>query len=562
MLINSFRLFFVVLLIIFQLPVYSKNSDKNAFYYKELSSYFSAQVSYLNQNNKEALKFFKLSRSLINKHDPFLKSYVFSLISEGKVKKAINQIKVSSKKENSNFFEAHMLLAIESLKRNDLKKAEKYINNLSNFKKEGTFQLIIYETLRDYNFVFKNRKINSKESNFGNLSIINKAFQGCYLDHADTRNYFTSLFNNDEIDYSRYIFFYTTYLVDKKNFFEAKEITDQIDILNTNLLTAQTKKWVDEKDFTKFSDFFSCQNETDILSEFLFLIANLYSSQNNYEESNFYLNISNYLNPKFKFNHSLLVENFYEKKNYEKSKKILKLFNEEDDIYYWYKIKKFTNIIFEEQSKKQAIAYLESNYKKIIDPSQKILFDIANIFKTFEEYQLSIDYYNKVFLKIDKSHNSYSEILYRRGGSYERLGQYDKSDKDLLDSLKFNSDDAYVLNYLAYSWLERNHQIDKAIEMLEKAYKQKKNDPYIIDSVGWAYYLTGDFVKAEEFLKRAVILMPDDPIVNDHYGDILWKLGRKMQARYYWNSVLNFKKTEENMKSNVSAKILIGLKDI
>ena len=98
--------------------------------------------------------------------------------------------------------------------------------------------------------------------------------------------------------------------------------------------------------------------------------------------------------------------------------------------------------------------------------------------------------------------------------------------------------------------------------MLEKAYKQKKNDPYIIDSVGWAYYLTGDFVKAEEFLKRAVILMPDDPIVNDHYGDILWKLGRKMQARYYWNSVLNFKKTEENMKSNVSTKILMGLKNI
>ena len=98
--------------------------------------------------------------------------------------------------------------------------------------------------------------------------------------------------------------------------------------------------------------------------------------------------------------------------------------------------------------------------------------------------------------------------------------------------------------------------------MLEKAYKQKKNDPYIIDSVGWAYYLTGDLVKAEDFLKRAVILMPDDPIVNDHYGDILWKLGRKMQARYYWNSVLNFKKTEENMKSNASNKILVGLKNI
>ena len=59
MFIKLFHLFFVII-IIFQFPVYSKNSDKNGFYYKELSSYFSAQVSYVNQNNKEALKFFKL----------------------------------------------------------------------------------------------------------------------------------------------------------------------------------------------------------------------------------------------------------------------------------------------------------------------------------------------------------------------------------------------------------------------------------------------------------------------------------------------------------------------
>jgi tetratricopeptide (TPR) repeat protein len=562
MFIKLFNIYFFILLITVQSPVYSKNSNKNRFYYKELSNYFSAQVSYVNQNKREALKFFRLSRSLINKHDPFLKRYVFSLISEGKVKKAINQLEVSSKKKKSNFFEAYMLLTIESLKKNDLKKADKYINSLSKFKKNGTLELIIYETLRDYNFLFKNKKIYPEKSNFGNLSLINSAFQSCYLNHANTANYFTNLLNSNEIDYSRYIFFYTAYLINKNQFFEAKEITDQIDILNTNLLTAQTKKWIDKNDFTKFNDLFSCQKETDILSEFLFLIANLYSSENNYEESNFYLSISNYLNPKFKFNHSLLVENFYKKKDYEKSKKVLNLFNEDDDVYYWYKIKKITNITFEEVGKKQAIIYIDSNFKKIKNPSEKVLFDMANISKSFEEYQLAIDYYNKVLSKIDISSNSYSEILYRRGGSYERLEQYNKSDKDLLNSLKLNSDDAYVLNYLAYSWLERDHKIDKAIEMLEKAYKQKKNDPFIIDSVGWAYYLTGDFFKAEEFLKRAVKLMPDDPIVNDHYGDILWKLGRKIQARYYWNSVLNFEKTEKDMKSNVNIKILKGLKKI
>ena len=89
---------------------------------------------------------------------------------------------------------------------------------------------------------------------------------------------------------------------------------------------------------------------------------------------------------------------------------------------------------------------------------------------------------------------------------------------------------------------------------------KRGNDPYIIDSIGWAYYLVEDFAKAETFLKRAVELMPEDPIVNDHYGDILWKLGRKIQARYFWTNVLNLEETEKSMKKNISSKLIEGLK--
>ena len=97
--------------------------------------------------------------------------------------------------------------------------------------------------------------------------------------------------------------------------------------------------------------------------------------------------------------------------------------------------------------------------------------------------------------------------------------------------------------------------------MLEKAYAQSKNDPYIIDSIGWAYYLTGDYVRAENLLRKAVELMPSDPIVNDHYGDILWKLDRKMQANYFWNNVLSFEDTEDKMKRDIYYKILKGPKE-
>ena len=117
------------------------------------------------------------------------------------------------------------------------------------------------------------------------------------------------------------------------------------------------------------------------------------------------------------------------------------------------------------------------------------------------------------------------------------------------------------MNYLAYSWLERDYKIDEAIQMLETAYANKSDDPYIIDSIGWAYYLTNNYKKAEEFLKRAVELMPDDPIVNDHYGDILWKLDQKIQARYFWRNVLKMKDVEDSMIENINIKLLQGPKN-
>ena len=149
-----------------------------------------------------------------------------------------------------------------------------------------------------------------------------------------------------------------------------------------------------------------------------------------------------------------------------------------------------------------------------------MVYDIANFYKNAKEYDKAIKYYTNIINTLDDNDEIKSDLLYRRGASFERIGNYEKGDVDLLNSLKINPDDAYVLNYLAYSWLERNYKIKDAIIMLENAYQMESNDPYIIDSIGWAYYLIDDFLKAEKFLKRAVELMPDDPIVNDHYGDI------------------------------------------
>ena len=95
--------------------------------------------------------------------------------------------------------------------------------------------------------------------------------------------------------------------------------------------------------------------------------------------------------------------------------------------------------------------------------------------------------------------------------------------------------------------------------MLEKANKLKSNDPYIIDSLGWALFKLEKFKDSKKYLRLAVQLMPADPVVNDHYGDALWKNGYKIQARYYWKYVLKLKEAEDSLKETIKIKLISGL---
>jgi len=557
MLIKFFK--FALILLFYQSPLYSKSKTSNDFNSQHLSSYFSGIVAYKNNDNFQALKFFKSSRYLIKQHNLYLENYIYTLVLEGKVRRAVSEIKQNLTTDNSNFFEAHLMLALDSLKRKNYKKSREHLQSSYEFIKNDRLFLIIAETLKQYLYVFEENKISKIKNKFGNFSFINEVFQRCYLNDKNTKTYFNNLINSQNEDYSRYIFFYINYLIENNDYDEAKNITSNLDYLNSSLLISQGKKWIEDQKTEEFKKIFSCRSHTDIVSEFFFLVSNLYSSQDNYEKSNFYLNISHYLNPKFKFNLSLLAENHYLNKNYTKTLKILESFNEKDEFYYWFKLKKEAQIISKKHNKDKSLDFINSNFKKNKNPSIKIIYDIANFNKNAEKYKEAIKYYDQIISKIDIKSQLYAEILYRRGSSYERLGDYVNSDGDLLKSLEINPDDAYVLNYLAYSWLEREYKIDLSLQMLEKAYATRGNDPYIIDSIGWAYYLIDDYIKAENFLRRAVELMPEDPIVNDHYGDILWKLDRKIQARYFWKNVLNLEETEDKMKINIKNKLIKGL---
>ena len=557
---NKLTKLFVILALLYQTPVYSKSASFNEFNSRDLSNYFSGIIASENKNNSDALKFFNASKVLLKKHNPYLKRYTYSLVLDNKVAQAINVIKNDTNEDDLDFFDAYMLLIADSLKTNNLDQAEKYLDLSLRFQNENRFNLVIFETLRQFLYTFKNKKILTNKKNFGNISIINQAFQRCYLQKESTRSSFLNLINNPDGDYSRYIFFYINFLIENNKIDEANAVSNQLEYINSTLLLSQSKSWVEDEKFKEFSKIFSCNNQNDIIGEFLFLISNLYSSEEDIEKSNFYLNLSSYLNPKFILNLSLVAENFFVNEEYDKAKKVLKNFDKKYEFYYWFRLKKEAQIIIKKKGYNEAIDFINSKFNKINEPNIKIVFDIANFYKNSKNYEKAIEHYTKIISSLSDNLEMKSDLLYRRGGSYERLGNYEKADKDLLNSLKINPDDAYVLNYLAYSWLERDYKIDEAMEMLEKAYTLSSNDPYITDSIGWAYYLIENYIEAEKYLKKAVELMPEDATVNDHYGDILWKLNRKIQARYFWNYVLSLDNADEQIKKKVNIKIIEGLK--
>lgn len=169
--------FILILSLLYQSPLLSKSNTFEDLDSKNVSKYFSGIVAYENRNNSLALSYFNSSKILINQHDPYLERFILSLVLEDKVKQAINYLKISSNKTNSNFFEAHILLILDNIKKNNLDKALKLISEVPEYLQKDKVNFIILDSLRNYVFVFKEKKLQKNKQSFGNLSLINETFQ-------------------------------------------------------------------------------------------------------------------------------------------------------------------------------------------------------------------------------------------------------------------------------------------------------------------------------------------------------------------------------------------------
>ena len=562
---KKYIIFFLSIILTIESNALEKDS-RIQYTSENISNYFLGIVSASKDHNEKVLKHLNKIKSIKEKHSQFNIEYLRTLVLLEKFKQASDFSKRIWKEEEF-FFEADLLLGLKYFKDKDYIKAEKHFERLNEITR---YNLVFDDFIGNVLIAWIRASQGNEKESFEFIERVPKyytqlkrtqdVFLKCYFDSKATKESFERLINDEEYNFSRYNFFLINYLLSTGRSTEAKKILKKSrEKYNSNLLLKQTEFFINNDESKKIKNFFNCKKPEDSLAEFFYVIANLYSSEKDYQLSNFYLKISFFLNNKFLTNKALLAENFFYQKKYEPAIEIYHSLKPIGSIYSWHASKNIAQILINTKGKKYSINNLETEFNLLPKPNFENYAELANFYKENEYYKESIKYYSLALKVISQDHSLIPKILYRRGSSYERLGDWENAEKDLLDSLKILPNQPHVLNYLGYSWIDKGINLDKGLEMIKKAVSLTENDGYIIDSLGWAYYAKENYVEAELHLQRAVELLPLDPIINDHYADTLWMLNKSVQARYFWKNILSLDSSEQKLKDAVNEKLIFGI---
>ncbi len=185
-------------------------------------------------------------------------------------------------------------------------------------------------------------------------------------------------------------------------------------------------------------------------------------------------------------------------------------------------------------------------------------FRKGNLLRAQERFEEAVTAYDAAFQRLGHVKKRHWSMLYFRGIALERSGEWDRAEADFLKALELEQEQPYVMNYLAYSWVEKKLHLDRAQQMLVRAVELRPNDGFIVDSLGWVFYRLGAFEDAVGYLERAVELRPQDPVINDHLGDAFWRVGRYREARFQWRRAISLE-PETDQVPIIDAKIKDGL---
>lgn len=193
---------------------------------------------------------------------------------------------------------------------------------------------------------------------------------------------------------------------------------------------------------------------------------------------------------------------------------------------------------YEDSIKNTALLYRELNQKNnALSVLKKLVSDKPDNIQNFIVYAQFLEdsqKYDDGIATLKQAADLFpneAQLQYFIGTLYDKKNDKPTMLKHMYNAVELDKNYAAALNYIAYSLMEMNQDLEKAKEYALKAYSLDKNDPYITDTVGWIYFQQADYIKAVEFLERAHRAVPEVAVIADHLGDAYVKL-KKFEKAY------------------------------
>ncbi len=528
----------------------------------DFGNYLAGESALINKDNKAAIHYFENSinlNKLDTKYDHDIAEKLCTLyLLEGDINNCILLGKKIEKSITSNSIESTnilMALVVGDIKKKNINSA---LNRLKKIKKTSyeRFSVPIIEAWliaqEKKNLNKAKKKLDELEKDYviSGLRNLNLALLHDFFNKNDEALiYYQKSINAYTQPSYRLVEISANAFERNENFEKAKDIYIKfLSNSNDNLLIENSLKRIEKKEVPNKLII----NLNDVIAELFSTIASTFNSDFTNNFSIIYSHFSLYLKKDFEVAQLYLAELLESDKRYLDANNLYKNIKPSSNFYWHAKLKKARNLeLLGENENSILILKKMSNEKKDRYDALKLLGDI---YRNYDKYNEAIKFYNEGVSRIKQIEVTHWELLYSRGIAYERNNEWNLAEKDFLKILELIPDQPDVLNYLGYSWIEQNINLDQAKKFILKAADIRPMDPYIIDSLGWAYFNLKEYDKAVKELERAINLKPTDPIINDHLGDAYLEVNRELEAIYQWKKAIDFK-PENDLEKKIEKKI-------
>lgn len=214
------------------------------------------------------------------------------------------------------------------------------------------------------------------------------------------------------------------------------------------------------------------------------------------------------------------------------------------------------NTLLQEDRKEAALVLAADALRA--KPERSLKLQVADICRALDRHRKAEALLSEIIAADEAEGRRDWRVFFVRGASRERQTNWAGAEVDLQAALDIEPENAIVLNYLGYSWIDRGIKLEEGFALIRQALVLEPNSGHIVDSLGWAHYRLGQYEEAVDYLERAVVLLPGDAVLNDHLGDAYWQAGRRKEAGFQWAHALKLDPSPDD-RSRIEKKLLTGL---